>query len=57
MWWVLTRNAEDEREVERLKRDLWLPPKGSPPVTDPRSPWHSANESEGFSVLKSALGA
>jgi hypothetical protein len=57
MWWVLTRNAEDEREVERLKRDLWLPPKGSPPVTDPRSPWHSANESEGFSALKSALGA
>lgn len=55
MWWILTRNAEDGGATEKLKRDLWLPPKGVV-VTDPRSPWYSDNESSGFGSLKSALG-
>lgn len=55
MWWILTRNAEDEGATEKLKRDLWLPPRGVE-VTDPRSPWYSGNEASGFGSLKSALG-
>ena len=55
MWWILTRNAEDESATEKLKRDLWMPPKGVV-VTDPRSPWYSGNEASGFGSLKSALG-
>ena len=53
MWWILTRNAGEENDAEKLKRELWMPPKG---VEDPRSPWFAGNESGGFGALKSSLG-
>ena len=46
MWWILTRNAEDAGSTEKLKRDLWLPPKGVE-VTDPRSPWATSRRASG----------
>uniref|UniRef100_A0AAU8B208 Uncharacterized protein n=1 Tax=Dulem virus 38 TaxID=3145756 RepID=A0AAU8B208_9CAUD len=55
MWWILTRNAEDENASEKLKRDLWLPPRGVD-VTDERSPWYAGNEASGFGALKASLG-
>lgn len=55
MWWILTRNAEDAGASEKLKRELWMPPKGAA-VTDPRSPWYAGNESSGFGSLKASLG-
>nr|DAX21529.1 MAG TPA: hypothetical protein [Caudoviricetes sp.] len=55
MWWILTRNASEENDSEKLKRELWMPPKGVA-VTDPRSPWFAGNESGGFGALKSSLG-
>ena len=55
MWWILTRNAGEENDAEKLKRELWMPPKGAA-VTDPRSPWFAGNESGGFGSLKSSLG-
>lgn len=55
MWWILTRNASEENDSEKLKRELWMPPKGAA-VTDPRSPWFAGNESGGFGALKSSLG-
>lgn len=55
MWWILTRNAGEENDAEKLKRELWMPPKGAA-VTDPRSPWFAGNESGGFGALKSSLG-
>ena len=55
MWWILTRNAGEENDSEKLKRELWMPPKGVA-VTDPRSPWFAGNESGGFGALKSSLG-
>ena len=55
MWWILTRNAGEENDAEKLKRELWMPPKGTA-VTDPRSPWFAGNESGGFGALKSSLG-
>lgn len=55
MWWILTRNQTEEGDSDKLKRELWLPPRGVE-VTDPRSPWYSGNESSGFGALKSSLG-
>nr|DAV35952.1 MAG TPA: hypothetical protein [Caudoviricetes sp.] len=55
MWWILTRNQTEEGDSDKLKRELWMPPKGVE-VTDPRSPWYSGNESSGFGALKSSLG-
>ena len=55
MWWILTRNAGEENDAEKLKRELWMPPKGAA-VTDPRSPWFAGNESGAFGALKSSLG-
>ena len=55
MWWILTRNTQEEGDSEKLKQELWMPPKGEI-VTDPRSPWYSGNESSGFGSLKASLG-
>lgn len=55
MWWILSRNSEDESSIATLKQQLWRPPPGTE-VTDPRSPWYSANEASAFGSLKASLG-
>ena len=46
VWWFITRNAESEAEVEKLRAKLWQPPQGEAPA----GPW--APE-----AAKAALGA
>ena len=52
MWWFLTRNAQDEAEVARLRAQVWQPPAGAVP----EGPWAPEAEQGAFGSLKSALG-
>lgn len=48
-WYLLTRNAAPDA-VEKFRRSLWMPPKGTAP--DARSPWSPENETRAFQTLK-----
>lgn len=54
VWWLFTRNGE-EKDRDKFKARLWMPPKGQA-VTDRRSPWSPANETSAFAALQSTLG-
>jgi hypothetical protein len=58
MWWMLTRNAKNDAERDKLRAKLWRPPvnavTASKPI-DSRSPWSAENETRAFAALKSRV--
>ncbi len=55
VWWMLTRNAKDEAEREKLRAKIWRPPPEVTTPIDKRSPWNPENEMKAFSALKMQL--
>ena len=53
VYWRITQNA-DEKGLQRLRAQLWMPPKGVAP--DARSPWSAQNETAGFEALQAQVG-
>ena len=53
VWWFMTRNAESEQEVEKLRATLWQPPAGEAAA----GPWAPEAESASFSAFKDSLSA
>lgn len=53
VWWAITKDGS-EREVEKFRSRLWMPPPKTI-VIDPRSPWSPENETKGFAALKAQL--
>lgn len=53
MWWVLTRNAESQTDIDKVKAQLWRPPPGQEPTT---GPWSPQAEMGAFNALKKGLG-
>lgn len=54
LWWMMTKNAKNEQEREKLRAKLWRPPpdlKGTAPI-DKRSPWSAENEMKAFAAFK-----
>lgn len=52
MWYMMTKNAEEDSEVEKIRADIWRPPKG----TEGQGPWSKDAESKSFNSLKAGLG-
>jgi len=52
-WFMMVRNA-DETERQKVKANLWRPPKGVVPVKE--SPWSAENEMGALKALKASLG-
>lgn len=48
-----TKNAENEQDLAKFDRKLWMPPKGV--VPPPESPWSSANETSAFKAFKAQI--
>ena len=55
LWWMLTRNAKNEQEREKLRAKIWRPPPNTTAPIDSRSPWSAENEMKAFSALKAQL--
>jgi hypothetical protein len=58
LWWMLTRNAKNEQEREKLRAKIWRPPVGAITAEKPidtRSPWSPENETKGFAALKAQM--
>lgn len=51
IWYMMTKNA-DEREREKIKSRLWMPPRGEV-VEHPNSPWSRENETNALAAFKS----
>jgi hypothetical protein len=55
VWYWMIRNAEDQKDIEKLRLKLWVPPKNPRvPVRD-LGPWSAENETKAFKALKTAL--
>lgn len=54
IWWWLTRNAQDQVQVEKVRAILWRPPPGV--VADRRGPWGAQAETSAFQALKAGFG-
>lgn len=52
VWWWITRNAETEQDVERVREQVWLPPKGE----EPTGVWAADAETEALHGLMEDLG-
>lgn len=57
IWWWMTRNAQNQQDVDKLKAKLWMPPKNElvNAVADKRSPWSPEAETAAFGALKASL--
>lgn len=56
-WYMMTRNAQDDREVQQIRTKLWRPPQGAPAESIPaESPWSPENETKALTALKQGLG-
>lgn len=57
LWWWMTRNANNQQTIEKMKATLWRPPPSAAnkPI-DRRSPWAPEAEQAGFAALKAGLG-
>lgn len=53
VWYLTTRNG-DQKEVEKFRRSVWMPPKGVKP--DARSPWSAENETKAFDMVARMVG-
>ena len=53
MWWFITRNAESEQAVEKLRARLWMPPAGEVPAG---GPWSAGAETAAFKALQASVG-
>lgn len=60
VWYWATRNASDAREVERLERQVWMPPfdpsTGAALVAPTEGPWSAEAENASLGALKRSLG-
>nr|DAK24351.1 MAG TPA: hypothetical protein [Caudoviricetes sp.] len=52
VWWFITRNAESEAEVEKLRAKLWQPPRGEVAA----GPWAPEAEKASFGAFQASLG-
>lgn len=52
VWWWVTHNA-DQKERDKFKRRLFMPPKGEEVTT---GPWSAEAETSAFSALRQSLG-
>lgn len=53
VWWWLTRNAASEKDVLKIRAQLWRPPKGEEPT---RGPWSPEAETRALQSFKKQLG-
>lgn len=51
VWWWITRNASEAKDVDKVRARLWRPPAGEA-VTHSQSPWSSDNETRAFAAFK-----
>lgn len=52
VWWFITRNAESEADIEKLREQVWLPPKGE----EGQGVWSAEAETDSFHNLMTDLG-
>lgn len=52
-WWAI-RNAQEQSDIDRFDRKLWMPPKGR--AAAPGSPWSAEAETAAFGELAAAFG-
>lgn len=52
VWWFITRNAESEADIEKVREQIWLPPKGE----KAEGVWSAEAETESLHGLLSDLG-
>lgn len=52
-WWA-THHAEEQAQVDKFDRQLWMPPKGK--AAAPGSPWSPEAETAAFSALAAQVG-
>lgn len=53
VWYWATRDGE-QKEIDKFRAKLWLPPKGTEPPK--KSPWSPEAEMAAFAAVKQALG-
>lgn len=53
VWWALTRNAQSDADIAKLKAKLWRPP---PEAEVVEGPWSAEAEMAAFRNLKAAMG-
>lgn len=51
-WWA-TRNAQDEKDLAKFERQLWMPPTPDAPA---RGPWSPEAEMASLRGLKAGIG-
>lgn len=52
VWWWITRNAETEQDIDRVREQVWLPPKGE----EGRGVWSADAETDALNSLMTDLG-
>lgn len=48
--WFLSVKEKEPHEVQAMKAQLWIPPKGV--EVDERSPWHPSNQLKNLQAVK-----
>jgi hypothetical protein len=54
LYWWATRNAGDQKDIDKFDRRLWMPPKGT--AAPAGSPWSPEAETAAFGSLAAAFG-
>lgn len=52
VWWWITRNAESESDIDRIRDQIWAPPKGEEAV----GVWSAEAETDSLMAMMSDLG-
>lgn len=51
--WYRSVDGAEQKEIDKFKARLWIPPKGVVPTPD--SPWSAESEASAFQSLKAGL--
>ena len=54
VWFMLTRNAE-QKDIDKLRARLWVPPPKSTAPIPKNSPWSAEAETRAFQAVKAQL--
>lgn len=52
VWWWITRNAETETDIEKIREQIWMPPKGE----KGEGVWSAESETDSLHGLMADLG-